>query len=415
MATNDWLLLRLPAHDDAPLSWAAADGNGQLISLPSADTGAGLHTLSTGRRVALVVPGEAVSQFQVALPAGNEARLLALAPFALEDQVSEDVELLHFAVGSRDPGTGLVPVAVVDKASMDHWLARAASLQLLPRAMFAESDLAPVLPGHVTLVITGDQLLLRHDSDRPLLLPAADPKLALEMLLGSSTSLATVNLVVHASPEDWERHAAAIDPLRDVVATFKVQLGSGGLLALYAQGLAQSTPINLLQGDYRPQRTRNSSWRQWREVAMLAAALAVLHVGASLWELRQLRKASAELDQRIATVFEAIYPGQTPGSNPRRLLEQRLASLAGQSGQSGELMVMLAAVAAARQNVPVAQVRALTFDTGSLRLRLGAPDAATLESFSQALRAAGYTADLASGSQRDDAYEGQIDMKAQGT
>lgn len=415
MATTDWLLLRLPAHEDAPMSWAAADESGQLISLPSADTGAGLHTLSTGRRVALVVPGEQVSQFQVALPAGNEARLLALAPFALEDQVSEDVDLLHFAVGSRDPATGLVPVAVVDKSCMESWLARAASLQLLPRAVFAEGDLAPLLPGHVTMLLTGEQLLLRNDTARPMLLPASDPKLALEMLLGAGTDLATVHLVVHASPEDWDQHAPAIEPLRDVVATFKVQLGSGGLLSLYAQGLAQSSPVNLLQGAYRPQRTQTTSWSQWRQVASLAAALLVLHVGASLWELWQARKGSAALDQDIARVFESIYPGQQPGSDPRRALERRLAELSGQSGQNSQLMYMLAAVAAARQNVPVAQLRAITFETGSLRLRLGAPDAATLESFSQALRAAGYTADVASGSQRDGAYEGQVDMKVQGS
>jgi general secretion pathway protein L len=178
MATTDWLLLRIPTGDDAEVSWAVVDSTGQLLSLPSADTGGGLHTLSTGRRVGLLVPGADVSQFQISLPSGNEARLLQLAPFALEDQVSQDIDQLHFAVGHRDAVTGLVPVSVVDINRMQEWVARAAKLQLIPHAIFAESDLAPALPGHVTMVVAEDQLLLRNDLARPLLLPASDPALA---------------------------------------------------------------------------------------------------------------------------------------------------------------------------------------------------------------------------------------------
>lgn len=414
MATSDWLLLRLPA-EGRPLSWAAADATGQLLSVPSSDPGGGLHTLSTGRRVALLVPGADVSHFEIPLPSGNEAKLLQLAPFALEDQVSEDVDRLHFAVGSRDAATGLVPVAVTDRQQMQQWLAQAAELQLLPRAVFAESDLAPLLPGHVTMLITGEQLLMRNDAARPVLLPAADPALALDMLLGPDADPGTVHLVVHASPEDWPGHAAAIERLRDRVASFRVQLSSGGLLALFAQGLAQSAPVNLLQGEFRPQQSERISWHKWRGAAALALVLLVIHAGASWWSLRQLRAESARLDDEIAQLYSAIFPGQAPGADPRRTLEQRLQALAGESGRQGELLAMLAAVAAARQNVPVRPLQSLTFRPGSLQLRLEAPDATTLEQFNQALRAGGYTASLTSGGPRGATYEGLVEIKAPGT
>jgi general secretion pathway protein L len=408
MATTDWLLLRLPPEGDA-VSWAVADATGQLLSLPSSDMGGGLHTMSTGRRVALLVSGADVSQFQIALPAGNESRLLQLAPFALEDQVSQDVEQLHFAVGQRDTGTGLVPVAVVERSQMQDWLARAAQLQLIPQSVFAESDLAPVLPGHVTMLITDGQLLLRNDTARPLLLPANDPSLALDMLLGDETDLATVNLAVYSSPEDWEVHGNAVEALRDKLASLKVQLSSGGLLAQFAQGLAHSSPINLLQGGFRPQRASGAGWRQWRWVAMLAGALLLLHGIGSLWEMHQLRKASVEQD--MLQLYGSVFPGQPPGEQPRRTMQQRLDSLAGEANQQGELLHMLAAVAAARQNVPVAQLLSATFEPGSLKLKLSAPDATTLEQFSQALRASGYTAEVVSGSVRGDVYEGQVELK----
>jgi general secretion pathway protein L len=414
MATTDWLLLRIPTQSDAGLTWAVVDARGQLLSLPSADTGGGLHTLSTGRRVALLVPGADVSQFLVNLPAGNESRLLLLAPFALEDQVSQDIEQLHFAVGQRDAATGLVPVSVVDRNQMREWQDRAAGLQLIPHAIFAESDLAPALPGHVTMVVAEDQLLLRNDLARPLLLPANDPSLALEMLLGNA-ELATVHLAVYSTPEAWEQHGAAIETLRSRVASLNVQLNAGGLVALFAQGLANAPLINLLQGSFKPQRDGGAAWLQWRWAAALAGALVLLHGATTFWQLHQLSKASAKAGEDIARLYDALYPGQPPGREPRRTMEKRLASLSGDASQQGELLHLLAAVAAAKQNVPVALLQSAVFEPGSLKMKLRAPDATTLEQFNAALRNSGYKAEVVASTLRDGKYEGQVELKSSGS
>ena len=411
MATTEWLLLRLPAQDDAPLSWAATDSSGRLLELPSDETDARLREMAAGRRVALLVPGGDVSSFQVQLPAGNEARLLQLAPFALEDQVSEDVEHLHFAVSRRDAG-GLVTVAVAQRQRVEQWLARATALQLRPAALFAETELAPALPGHVTMLLVEDQLLLRRDGAPPLLLPAADPLLALEMLLGAEADLSGVNLAVYASPQDWPVHEAAIESLRDRVASLTVQLESGGLLGLYARGLAETQPVNLLQGAFKPNQAQHGGWPRWRGVAMALLALFVLHVAASLLELHRLHAESARLDQSIARLYSTVFQGQRPGSEPRRQFEQRLAQINGGAIQQGELLPLLAAVAAAEQNVPVAKLESFTFKTGSMQLRLSTPDAEALESFSQALRAGGYGVEVVSGQPQGDHYAGQLDVKA---
>lgn len=412
MATTDWLLLRIPSRSDGEVCWAVADSSGQLLSMPSTDIGGGFHTVSTGKRVALLVPGAEVSQFLVALPAGNEAKLLQLAPFALEDQVSQDVEQLHFAVGVRD-AAGQVPVAVADSTQMQEWLARATELQLIPHAVFAESDLAPVLPGHVTMVVAEDQLMLRNDLSRPLLLPAGDPALALEMLLGTA-DFSSVNLAIYSTPQDWQTHGDSVEALRERVASFNVQLSAGGLLALFAQGLAHASPINLLQGGFRPQRSTGAAWQQWRWVAALAGALFLLHALGSFWQLHQVNAASEKTHKDMVQLYNAVYPGQSPGAQPRRAMQKRLEALSG-GGQQGELMPLLAAVAAAKQNVAVASLQSATFEKGALKLRVSAPDAATIEQFGQALRAGGYTAKVTSSSMRDDKYEGQLEVKGAGT
>src|SRR5687768_2774709 len=120
MATSDWLLLRLPATAGESPARALVDSSGALLPLPPDD--GDLAVLAAGRQVALVAPAADVALFSVPLPAGNEARLQQLAPFALEEQVSEDLDQLHFAVGARD-GAGQVAVAVASRERMQYWLA----------------------------------------------------------------------------------------------------------------------------------------------------------------------------------------------------------------------------------------------------------------------------------------------------
>jgi general secretion pathway protein L len=411
---TDWLLLRVPqAEDEAPV-WAQANDAGQLLSMPSADP-TGIAAAAVGRRVALIVPAADVSLLQTVLPAANEARLLQLAPFALEDQVSQDVDDLHFAVGHRDGDTGMTPVAVVDRTRLQQWLARAAQWQVAPNAVFAESDLAPVLPGHVTMMLLEDQLLLRHGAARPLLMPASDPQLALEILLPNASDLTDANLSVFAAPSDWQQYAKGIEVLRDSVASYKVQLSAGGALALMAPALNDAAPINLLQGAFRPKVSGGQTWEKWRWVAALAGALLLLHGIASWWELRQLRKASADSQAEINQLLANVFAGQPPPGDARRNMEARLTAVAGGAGQPGDLLNQLAALAAAKQNVPVVEMQSFNFKPGTLQMKLTAPDAATLEQFSVALRAGGYTSQVTAGNLREGKYEGQVDLRSPGS
>jgi general secretion pathway protein L len=414
---TEWLLLRVARDAASAWTWAVVDAAGQLLAAPSEDTGFSLQSAAAGRRIALLLPGADVTLLTAVLPSGNEAKLLPLVPFALEDQVSQDIELLHFALGPRDPITGSTAVAVIERALLEQWLSRAAEIGVKPQLAFADSELVPVFPGQVTAVLVDDQLVLRSDDARTAVMPADDPLLALEMFLAPATEIASVPLAVYAGQSDWQRHSKKIEALRDRFTSVKVQLGNGGMLALAAralpQSLTQSRAINLLQGSFRPKSAATNQWMRWRLVATLAGALLLFHSIAEAWHLRQLKKSEASLDQAIGQVYATVFPGQPAGADARRRMEQRLTGMAGNANQPGELMHVLAAVAAAGQNVPVVKLESLTFRTGAAQMKLGAPDATTLAQFGQALQAGGYTAQVTSGTTRGAGYEGQIEARSQ--
>jgi general secretion pathway protein L len=195
----------------------------------------------------------------------------------------------------------------------------------------------------------------------------------------------------------------------------KVQIATGGLLALLAPGLSQPGLVNLLQGEYRPKQDHGSTWRRWRVVAGLAAALLLLHVAGSAWQLFQLKRSEAALDESIEQAAAIALPGEPLGGNLRRRVEQRLGAMAGGGGAHGDLLHLLAAVAAAHDNVPVTTIGSINFKPGEMEMRVSGPDAASLEQLNQALRAGGYQAEVTSGSTSGATFEGRILMRSQGS
>jgi type II secretion system protein L len=298
---------------------------------------------------------------------------------------------------------------------MTGWLARMAALQLSPAVVMAESELVPLLPGHVVMLASDDQLVLRREGSATLVMPAADPALALDMMLGSAVEVAGANLSVYAAADDWPRHAQAVEALRGRVASYNVQLEAGGVLALYARELPQARPINLLQGAFRPDQSATRGWERWRSVAVALLALVLLHMAGSWWKLRGLNGELAQLDKSMASLSGSVFPGQPPPADPRRQFERRLAQIASGAADKGELLPMLAALAASQQNIPAAKLESINFRSGSMQLRVGAPDASTLEQFSQALRAGGYAVEILSGQSQGEGYTGQITVKVQGS
>jgi type II secretion system protein L len=131
-------------------------------------------------------------------------------------------------------------------------------------------------------------------------------------------------------------------------------------------------------------------------------------------ELRVLKGKERQVDASINETFHTAMPGESGSYDARRRMEQRLAAVRSGGGANG-LLGALQAVAAARGTVPGTTVQSLNFHDGMLELTLNAPDAASLDHLSQQLRNGGWQADLVGGSTVGSAYQGRVQIHAQGS
>ena len=412
----EWLIIRL-AGDQAP-AFMVADGDGRQIEAPRAGTLAEASSRSAGRRVCLVVPGGDVLLTDAEVPArATGARLAQVVPFALEEQLAEDIDSLQFALGRREPGATRVPVAVVARALLDGWLAQLRAARLEPDAIHADSTLLPGNPGQAIALLDADSVLVRPVSGQASTLPLSALDYALELLPPPATDGMSVpadfaggGLVVYASQAQWQLHQAQFAVLRDRFESLSVQLLPDGPLPLLARSLSQPQAINLLQGGYAPAAAAGLGWKAWSTAAALLAGLLVLHGVGDALQLMTLKKSDRRLDTEITRSVQQAIPGVTDTHNARHLVESRLRLAQGASESSG-LLAMLAAISQARTGTPGTSVQALSYHEGALEMQVNGTGADALDHISQQLRADGWQADLTSTNAAGSAYQGRILVK----
>ena len=369
----------MPEIGEDHVQWAVVDDRGSLVSDPAAGTLAEASAAVEGRRSTLVVPGNDVLLAEALVPGGSQARALQAIPFALEEQLADDVEKLHFALGSKDRDDNY-PVAIIDRSTMDTISEQCQEAGLRPTSIVPETLALPMLEaidfGEVswTALLDEDQAVIRLNGYKGF---ATDTSVASFMLEGAKGDLAddaSPLLTIHTTdPETNLVVPGGVDTdLRDCESR----------LALYAEGLASEPNINLLQGSYNPKTQFDKTWKPWRWTAALAAVLVGTLFASKWFDYRALKAEESYIDGEIATAFESALPGVRM-QRPRRQIQDALSGNG--TGNVSNFTNQLAEIAASLSTQPQTKVRTIGFRNGSFDLDLNTDAVPTMDALKSEL------------------------------
>jgi general secretion pathway protein L len=409
----DWLLIRIGTDADR-VDYLTADAAGRIVAPLRSGPLALAASQAAGQRICVLVPASDVLLTDAEVPPKSGQKVQQIVPYALEEQLAQDIDSLQFAVGRRVGDSPRIPVAVVSRALLDSWLGQLRAAGLEPESVYADSSLVPENPGQAVLVLSDDNVILRAaGAAQPVTLPLGALSEALELLRPAQPLEAGFGgngLVVYAGESEWQQYGALIEAERNHFEGLSVQLLPDGPLGLFAQSLPGTSAINLLQGSYAATSPLAGSLKAWRVAAAMLIGLLVLHGIGSAAQLLMLKRTEKRLDQSISATFEQAMPGEHNSSNARRRMEARLTALQGSTDSSG-LLAMLSAVAQARAGATGTALQALSYRDGLLDLQVSAPGADALDHISQQLRSGGWRADLTSATSSSGSYQGRIQMK----
>ena len=409
------LVLRLDPADHGMGAWIVADEQGRRIGVPGTGPITGAQEAAAGRRVVVLVPAVDVLLTSVVLPVRGAARILRALPFALEEQIAEDIEALHFAAG-RPLADGAVTAAAVDREQLENWLGSLAENGLQAQLICSEAEGCPAAPNHLNWILDTDRCLARSGDGLPVLLEIDSVAEALRYgpeFPGAADP--PKHLSVYLTPEGSMKHGEALEALRPELVSLEVRVLPDGILPHLAAGVLGREPINLLQGRFAPRTQLDRLWKPWRAAAALLAVFVVLLVGQQALRLAQLKHEEARLDEAIAAAFQQALPGARM-EDPRFQVERRLALLRGAGGGSNEgFLTALETLGSALGEAPGITLQAISYRTGVLDLRVQAPSVDSLEQVRQAVGRGGrFTATIQQANQRPDGVEGRIQLTGGG-
>ncbi|PIE36670.1 MAG: type II secretion system protein GspL [Gammaproteobacteria bacterium] len=427
------LIIYMPDPGEDRVEWAMADDVGKLENQPQAGTLADAAAATEGLRAVLVLRGGDVLLSEVRVPGASAARIQQAVPFALEDQLADDVDDLHFALGSR-LGDDRWPVAVIAHDILRQVTDACAAAGLRPARIVPEPLALPaetIQDGKPLwhALLDADELVVRLDCLHGF---ATDADLA---------PLAFLGALKEVSERQYENGAGGNDNDSDGgaggVAAGESDAASGETVAtialyhtypevsldlplaldidwrpcshrleLHAAGLARGANINILQGDFSPRQGIDKAWKVWRWSVGLAAVLAGVWFGSQWLDHQRLADREAWLDDEIQSAFEKALPG-TRMRRPRRQIEAAIAT--GNGSGAGSFTASLSHIAESLAAQPQTKLRSLGYRDGRFDLDLETDAVPTLDALQRELQERGsLNMTVQSANRQDNVVRGRV-------
>ncbi len=383
-----------------PYRWLNADTHGCLIQTDTADALSEIPVPGNCRVVTAVVPGEDVVTRKASIPSRSRHKVLLALPYALEDDLSEDVEALHFALMDWAPGKE-VTVAIVARTRIREWLNALEAAGLKVDALLPDYLLLPRHP-QARIAITKNNkgaLVIRDDEASGLSLDADALSLWWRELDDNHIAIAA--------------NDAAL--ARELVELGGANVSEWKMGTDFTQWLRvqKTTPkANLLQGDYPPTREQKRV-RVWPAAAAIFLAL-LIKLGSDAVEYFWLARESRLLEAQIKTVYRKTFPDAKRVVNPRLQMQRRINLLkAGHTG-SGDFQFLLA-VAAKVLRTAGASLEDINYRDNAMVMTWTTRDFAALDRLKQMFDAEkGITVELQSSGARDKQVSARFKLQRTG-
>lgn len=325
------------------------------------------RSLFAGRRVVVFLPAADVRLASVKVPARQPSKVMQAVPYALEDQVAEDVDSLHFAIGTRQED-GSHPVAVVSRARLARVLTALRARGLQPELLVPEMLALPppAADGAWSALVDDTQAIVRSGPWSGFSCGATDLDAYLSMADPTRTRPLRLQVAGDA-PSDWSTLAWPLTLLPQ----------PNGLVALAAQ-LRPAQAINLLQGGFAQSRDIERLWKPWRLAAALLLAWLVLGSVSFLVDTWKLEAELRRQDAANVARFQQLFPDQTRVVDLSAQLEQQLRARAA-GGSAGGPLALFEPLAQALAASPGLKLTGMQYREGALFLSMTATDLQVLE------------------------------------
>lgn len=400
------LFLQIKDGDAQAGDWLLTDHQGQRRSGGRDTPLAEIAAAAGGEPACVLAPTRLFTLTEVELPLRRRRQAMAAIPYAIEDQLAQEVDDCHFVYGPVGEG-GRTAVLVVARAQVETWLEQLREAGIWAGVLTPDLFVLPLQEGAWAGMLEGDRLLVRTGARSGLEVPAALAR----QLLGRARELQAPDQIVVL--QLWADREVADIEWSDL-AGFAISFTGAAeeLLGDFAAHYKSGDVPNVLQGPYAPRERGGIDWRRWRAAAAVAGLWMVAQAAVGISDLQALKGRQARIDEQIEQVFRQAMPDAKrvqDAQEARARMQVRLDQLRGGPGsERNDVLQLLAMAAPVIGAYPDATVNRLSYRDKALAVELTVPTLQAVEDLRSRLQAAGVTAQVETASSQEGVVSGRL-------
>jgi general secretion pathway protein L len=367
-----WLPPNWPA-EDSELRWRRVAAGGAVRQ----GAQRGLEGLAPAETTIVWTPAAETLLLRARLPTRSTAKIVQALPFALEEQLIEPPEKLHFAFAREADGT--LAVAVTRRERMDSWLAALAAAGLVPTHLAPVTLSLPLADRAWTLAFVDGDIVLRSGARAGLGGPAEPrPPAWLHAALAEARTEAGApeRILLVDAPAELDR------------AAWSEALGLPVEAMQAGEAAVPADPLDLLQNHYAPRGPMAALGRVYVPAAALLAAWLIATLAFDAVEWARVSSKARAADEEMRALLVKSFPETRAILDPAEQMRRGLEDLGVRSGvpAPGDLLFLLARAAPVIERESRVRVQGIEYGERSLVVRVAASEA-DAESIARALRA----------------------------
>lgn len=365
-----WLPRNWPA-EDSELRWRRVAAGGAAQGAQR-----GLEGLAPAEQIIVWTPAAETLLLRARLPTRSAAKIVQALPFALEEQLIEPPERLHFAFARE--ADGALAVAVTQRERMDSWLAALAAAGLAPTHLAPVTLSVPLADRAWTLAFIDGESVLRSGARAGLGGPAEpQPPAWLHAALAEARteSSAPERILLVDAPADLDSTA------------WREALGLPVEAMQPGEGAVPADSLDLLQQHYAPRGRMAALRRAYIPAAALLAAWLIATLAFDAIEWARLSRAASLAEEEMRALLVKSFPETRAILDPAEQMRRGLEDLGARSGipAPGDMLFLLARAAPVIERESRVRVQGIEYAERALIVRLAASEA-DAESLARTLR-----------------------------
>lgn len=339
----------------------------------------------SGKEVLVLLPATWVYHSSTDIASKNAELLTKSIPFAIEEELSNEVDENYFAFNLLNDDSQ--NVVAIEKKYLDELLIHLKAAKVQAKAIYSEIDWLPTANKTAYLWQDENSTLVRFEYDQALRV-ANNQLEQMFSVFGSNINQIVTNK-------------------NTVFNSINTETISSLTALQCCENLIQADPVNLfvdaVKSDKNTKNTQN-----WRTVKWLATALILSWTAISLFQLIKLNGAVAELKSKQQEIFTQRFSDAAASElvDPYAAYQSRLQlQSASNMNQSNILIETLNALGITLRNEQLITIKGLRLIDEKIEIQVNAPAMSTINGFHQQLQqnADSYTVQIGVNELADDA------------